>query len=339
MATLGATNMTLADRLKLMDPNGQPARIIEALSQTNAILDDMTWKEGNLPTGHRTTIRTGLATAYWRLLNQGTSPSKGTTAQVTVSTGILESLSKVDVEVAKLGGDPAAARLAEGVAHLQGITQEFASTLFYGNSTTAPQEFHGLAIQYSDLTSTVPNSQNIIDAGGNDNGDNSSIWLIGWGDDKVSGLYPKGSTVGVDHQDYGIQIVPDATGIAGAVLPAYVDLWQWKCGVIVEDWRYAILIANIDMSAIIAESGNADLTKLMTKAVHRAGGQNGMGGARWAFYMNRTIAEYLDIQRQAAVSTGGQLSYGVVDGKWIMSFRGIPIRTVDALLETEDDIT
>ena len=56
--------------------------IIELLSQTNEILDDMLVVEGNLPTGHQTTIRTGLPQATWRLLNQGVQPGKSTTALV-----------------------------------------------------------------------------------------------------------------------------------------------------------------------------------------------------------------------------------------------------------------
>ena len=42
----------------------------------------MLWVEGNLPTGHKTTVRTGLPQAAWRLLNYGVPKSKSTTAQV-----------------------------------------------------------------------------------------------------------------------------------------------------------------------------------------------------------------------------------------------------------------
>lgn len=332
MAANGTSNLTMADWAKQLDPNGRPARIVEILTQTNDILADMTFMEGNLPTGHRTAIRTGLASAYWRLLNQGGAPSKGTTAQVTEQTGILESLSRVDVELAKLGGNPDALRLNEGKAHLEGMNQEMASTLWYG-AASAPEEFIGFSSRYSSLSAA--NAQNIVDGGGTDGSDNSSIWLIGWGDNKVSGIFPQGSTAGVQHTDFGVQLVTMSTGIAGEVMPAYVDLWQWKAGIVVEDWRYAIRIANIDMSALIAESSDADLTKLMTFAYHRRGGAAGPSDARWAFYMNRTCAEFLDVQRQEKVQAGGQLGYKEVDGKLVMTFRGIPIRTSDALLETE----
>jgi len=47
----------------------------------------------------------------------------------------------------------------------------------------------------------------------------------------------------------------------------------------------------------------------------------------------------LDIQKRDDVVSGGGLSYDVVDGKPVMSFRGIPVRKVDALTETESQIS
>jgi hypothetical protein len=72
------------------------------------MLLDMIWREGNLPTGHRTTVRTGLPSVFWRLLNQGVSPSKSTTVQIDEATGMLEAWSEVDVDLAKRdrGGSP-----------------------------------------------------------------------------------------------------------------------------------------------------------------------------------------------------------------------------------------
>ena len=60
MATLGANVATLSDWAKRLDPNGKVPDIVEMLEQTNEILADMLWIQGNLPTGHRTTVRTGL---------------------------------------------------------------------------------------------------------------------------------------------------------------------------------------------------------------------------------------------------------------------------------------
>jgi len=60
MATLGTKNPTLADLAKVTDPDGMIADVVEILNETNEILLDMTWLEGNTTTGHQTSIRSGL---------------------------------------------------------------------------------------------------------------------------------------------------------------------------------------------------------------------------------------------------------------------------------------
>ena len=87
MATIGNTVLTLTDWAKRLDPNGAVASTVELLAQTNEVLQDMLWMEGNLPTGERVVIRTGLPGVYWRALNQGIPSSKSTTAQVTDDCG------------------------------------------------------------------------------------------------------------------------------------------------------------------------------------------------------------------------------------------------------------
>jgi hypothetical protein len=330
MSTLASNCLTLADWAKRLDPNGKTPQIVELLSQTNEVLSDMKFMEGNLPTGHRTTVRTSLPSVSWRLINQGVSPSKSTTAQVDESCGILEAWSEVDVELAKLNGNTAAFRLSEAQAFIEAMNQEMAQTLFYGNTGTAPEEFNGFATRYN-ATSNA-NGQNII-LGGAAGGqtDCTSIYLIVWGSQTIHGIFPKGSKAGLDHQDHGETTVETTAGVGGTRMRAYQDQWTWKCGVAVRDWRYAVRVANIDIS-----SDNADYIDLMTKAVHRIPAL-GMGSA--AFYMNRTIRQRLDLLRRSDISTGGGITYENVDGKIVPSFRGIPIRVCDALLETETAIS
>ena len=119
MAVKGLTALTLADWGKRVDPNGKVDKIIELLGQTNPILQDMPFVEGNLPTGHRTTIRSGLPSATWRLLNYGVQPSKSTTVQVTDSVGMLETYAEVDKSLADLNGNTAEFRLSEDRAFIE----------------------------------------------------------------------------------------------------------------------------------------------------------------------------------------------------------------------------
>jgi hypothetical protein len=333
MATLATTVLTLADWAKRLDPNGKVPVIVELLSQSNEVLTDMLWKEGNLPTGEVTTVRTGLPTVYWRMFNQGTSSSKSTTAQITEACGMLEAWSEVDCDLAELNGNVGAFRLSEAQAFIEAMNQEMAQTLFYGNSGTAPEEFNGLAIRYS--STTAGNGKNVLSGSGNGS-DNSSVWLVGWGQNTCFGVFPKGSSAGLKHEDLGKVTVEVTAGVAGSRMRAYQDHWQWKAGVVLKDWRYTVRIANIDISNLVAKSSAADLTELMIKAIHRI---PNMGMCKPVFYMNRTCIEMLDIQRRDDVISGGGLTWETVDGKRSASFRGIPIRTVDALTETEATVS
>lgn len=329
MATIGANVLTLADWAKRLDPDGKVPSIVELLSQTNEILTDMMWMQGNLPTGHRTTVRTGLPAVAWRLLNEGVTPSKSTTAQIDESCGLLEAWSEVDVELARLNDNVSAFRLSEAQAFIESMNQEMAQTLFYGNSGVAPEEFTGLAVRYSSLSAN--SGQNIV-SGGGAGADNSSIWLVCWGSQTVHGIFPKGSKAGLEHNDLGEETAETTAGIAGNRMRVYRDQWVWKSGIALRDWRYVVRIPNIDISNLVAKSSAADVIELMIKAVHRIPALN-MG--KCVFYMNRTVFQMLDIQRRDDVVTGGGLAYSNVDGTMTPMFRGIPVRKVDALLETE----
>ena len=341
MATLASNVLTLADWAKSVDPDGKIPAVVELLTQNNEILLDMMMEEGNLPTGHRTIVRTGLPTVAWRLLNNGITPSKSTTAQIDEQCGMLEGFCEVDVDLAKLNGNSVQFRMNQASAFVEAMNQQMASKLFYGNQGTAPEEITGLSTRYSAISGAA-NGSNVIDAGGSGS-DNASIWLVVWGPNTVTGIFPKGSQAGLIHEDLGEQLIQTATGIGTGRMKAYVDRWQWKIGMALKDWRYAVRIANIDISNLTTESSAANLIKNMIKAVHRI---PSMGMGRPAFYMNRTVAQMLDIQRFNVMSGtsgstvyGGSIQYGEIDGRWVPNFRGIPIRTVDALLETESRVT
>jgi hypothetical protein len=334
MATLGAAALTLADWAKRLDPDGKAPTIAELLGQTNEILTDMQWIEGNLPTGHRTTVRTGLPTVAWRLLNGGVTPSKSTTAQIDEQAGMLEAWSEVDVDLAKLNGNVSAFRLSEAKAFLEAMNQEMASTLIYGNSGTAPEEFTGFAARYSAISGAT-NAQNVISGSGSGS-DNSSIYLVGWGENTVCGIFPKGSKAGLIHDDYNEVTVEVTAGVAGQRMRAYQERFQWKAGIALKDWRYVVRIPNIDISNLVAKSSAADLIELMIKATHRI---PSLKMCRPVFYMNRSCFQMLDIQRRDDVVSGGGLTFENVDGVRQASFRGIPVRVVDALLETEATVS
>jgi len=329
MALLASGQLTLADWAKRLDPNGQVPAVAELLSQTNEILEDAVFQEGNLPTGHRVVIRTGLPTVYWRTMNAGVPTSKSTTAQVDEACGMMEARSHIDVELAKLNGNTASFRLSEDSAFIESMNQLQATTMFYGNPATDPKTYLGLATRYGSLS--AGNAQNIIDAGGTGS-DNTSIYLVVWGANTVFCPFPKGSQAGLQHKDLGEESVPDADG---NYYQALRTLYQWKNGLVVKDWRYVVRIANIDVSNLTTETGNADLVKLMSRAMDRI---PNMSMGRPAFYMNRTVFSMLRIQAldksQSAVTIAPAISQFGTATKWT-DLLGVTLRKVDQLINTE----
>src|SRR5437879_5989183 len=212
MATLGATALTYADWAKRMDDGYHTAVIIELLSQTNEMLDDMLVIEGNLPTGHKTTVRTGLPQATWRLLNQGVPNAKSTTAQIVDTCGNLETYSVIDKDVADLNGNTADFRLSEVKAFLEGMSQQVAATQVYGNQGINPERFTGWAPRYSTLTAAnSATAANVLDGGGRAS-TNTSMWIHVWGSDTAHATFPKGKITGLQHRDMGEWPVQDASG-------------------------------------------------------------------------------------------------------------------------------
>jgi hypothetical protein len=332
MSANASNVMTLTDWAKGMNPDGSVAQVIELLSTTNELLDDMPFMEGNLPTGTRVTVRTGLPDVYWRLINQGVPSSKSTKAQVDESTGMLEAWSEVDTELIKLNGNSAAYRMSEARAFIEAMNQEMAYTTVYGNGSTDPEEFNGLAVRYSDLSAT--NAQNIVDFQGSGAAGQMSIWLVAWGAETVHGLFPKGSSAGLLHEDYGEQTVTVTNGIGGTKMRALQERFQWKAGLVVKDWRYVVRGANIDVSDLGGMSP-ADLVEGLENMVELL--PNNLG--RPVIYGNRTFRRYLRKQVREAVGSGGGLTFENFAGKRVLMFGDIPIRRLDTLLNTEDEVT
>lgn len=325
MATINATNPTLLDMVRRQDPNGAIAQVVESLTSRNAILQDATFQEGNLPTGHRFTSRTGLPALEWRKFNEGVAPSKSTTDQIDESVGMLEGMSVVDCELAKLNGNEGAFRSSEDKAFTQAFNNEIEAGIFYHSTKTAPEKFMGLSPRM-DSTTVAGGSQIIkmdATAAGNDQ---TSMWLVCWSPETVFGIYPKGSQGGLTPHDMGEQLWPD---INGKKFRAYVTNWNWKMGLVVKDYRYLVRIANIDTSAI-ADTGNA-LIKAMVRATHQ---MYDLKSGRLAWYCNRTVATYLHLQAMDSVKNS-TLTIENVGGMPVQHFMGIPIRQTDAILNTE----
>lgn len=327
MPLTGTTVATLGDVAKRLDKDGKIDKIVEMLKDTNEILEDMQFQEGNLPTGHKTTIRTGLPVAAWRMLNYGVPQSKSQTQQITDTCGMLEAYAEVDKDLADLNNNTAAFRLSEDQAFLQAMNKEMAETLFYGDTSKNPERFLGLAARFSSLDpKKAATAENVIDAGGSGSR-LTSIFLVGWGANTVFGIYPKGSKAGFQHKDLGevtLQMtLPD--GRTGQY-QGYRTHYKWDIGLVVRDWRYIVRICNIDLATITDDK----LISLMIEASERLPDER-LGRPVW--YMNRSTRTRLRLARLNKNNV--QLSADEVEGKKVLSFDGIPVKRCDGISLTE----
>ncbi len=336
---MAARNGALATLIDVTATYGEAGesqgQVAEILEKENPILEDMTWKEGNLLTGERTWVRTGKPGVAWRRINQGVPKSKGTVGSFDEAAAQLAATSQMDRTAAVLGGNPARARMTFAKPFFQSMNDEMAETLFYGNAAYESKEFTGLAPRYNSLSGT--NKEFIIDAGGTGT-DNRSIWVINWDQDAITGIYPKGTKAGLMHMDAttNLRAGPDGYPI-GDLVPdesgnqylAYSDYWQWDCGLAVKDHRYAVRIANIDFSSLIANrSTGADLEMLLVDAIERIS----KVGPNCAIYAPKPLSAMLRKQALADSRTGrSMMGFETIGGRKVTAFDGVPIRAVDAL--------
>ena len=331
MATITSNTFpTLADVVSRQSSDeGGIANIVEMLSQQNEMLDVIPWIECNDGMGHLTTVRTGLPTPTWRMLNYGVQPGKSTTVQVRDATGMLEAYAEVDKKLADINGNSAAWRLSEDAAHIESMNQSFAQTFFYGTNAN-PERFVGLAARFNDTT--AQSGDNIIKGDASASGsDQTSIWLVVFGPNTVHGLYPKGSTGGIYVEDKGQVTIENVDGNGGR-MEAYRTHYKWECGLTVRDWRYVVRICNIDTGNLTKNAASgADLIDLMTQAIELITNIN-MG--KPAFLVNRRIRSFLRRQIVSKVAPA-TLTMDTVAGRKVVTFDGIPVYRTDALLNTE----
>lgn len=328
------TYSTLVDVTKRMAPGGGIDTIAEVLKKTNPILDDLPFVEGNLPTGHRYTSRTALPSLSWRRFNQGIAASKSATEQFEESIGMLEGMSKVDVDLAALNGNTQEFRFSEDKAFIDAMNLEVATALFYYSTTTAPEKITGLTPRLNSLSGGDAAAQVLscpYGSGSASGSDQTSVWLVGWGADSIFGIYPKGSVAGLQSEDLGKNLVKDRSGTNEYL--AYVTRWQWKLGLCVRDYRYLSRLCNIDTSSTTIDptaSGSADIAMGMLSMQSKI---FSMSNCNPVYYMNRWTHDMLN--KQMVKRQANWLEWVDRGGRKLQTFYGVPIVIVDAITSTE----
>jgi hypothetical protein len=337
MTTQGGSVPDIANVTRAIDPKGDPAYIARVLKQTNAILDDIPWEPGNLIDGNRSTVEVSLPAVSGRVANTGIAATFGSDDNVDDACAVFESKSEMDRLVAETGGTQFIDfnRRNQAEKHISAHGRNMARVLFYG-SPAVPTEFVGLANRLNSLSGNT--SQNVLNCGGT-GADNSSIFGVMWGTNRVKGIYPRGTVGGLQRHDSGLVDILDATPGAGAAsFLGYRETFTWRCGLAVPDWRYTVRACNIDISDLNANGAAAcDLVNVMlTMREVIPDTDDGV----FVYYMNRDVLRNLRIQIRDKVAGGGGLTYENYAGRGrVRMFEDSPVRISDQIVNTETAVT
>lgn len=321
MATLTANQQLTLVELAKRTANKKIETIAERLSEVNEMMMDAVWIEANDLTSHVTTVRTSLPSGTYRKINSGVASEASTTKQIREDIAMLEAFSKVDKKLVDIAPDKAAFRSGEDMAFVEGIGQSMMDALIYGNKATDPEQINGLATRYNALADT-----NVVGAGGTGS-DVSSIWIIQWGMDKAHLIYPKGGMPGgINFEDMGIDVAQDGSSNDYVVYRSHFEV---NFGLVVRDDRNVQRIANIETSG----SSNIFDEDLLIRRLRNM--TNGGKGA--VIYANQTILSQMDVAAKDKTNVNYYIEN--VFGVPTTTFRGFPVRQVDAILDTETAIS
>jgi len=325
MAVTGVTTtrMTIAEVLKRLDPNGSLAQIAEVLQETNDILQDAPFMEGNDMWSHKTTRRASEPSGTWRKFNAGVDKERSETVEVVDTIGLLEARSEIDMEIINSFPDKSAARSQEDMAFVEGLSKEMVATMLYGDATDDPEEFTGLTPRLDSLNSSL---YNVIGAGGTGS-DLSSIFAVDWSPSTCFMAYPRGTMGGLQHIDRGIETVLDSSD---KPFLAYVSVFKWRAGMVVRNFKSIGRIANIESSGasnIFDEDDLIDLLVRMTKGPGRR------------IYVNEYVMAQMWKRLKDKTNVYLSPADGLDAGGAPMRFNGVLVRQVDQMLHTEGAVS
>jgi hypothetical protein len=317
---------TLADLANRVDPKGDTAVIAELLNKANPILLDAPFTEANDIMSYQIVQRISLPKGQIRQINKGIGQEAAHEKIVREHIGMLESYSEVDMALVDNHPSPEAFRMISSRAHIEGMGQTLAQNMIYGNPEGKENLLTGLQPRLNKTSQA-----NVFDAGGKV-GKLSSVYIVQWGVGQVSMFYPKTHTkAGIEHSDLGRVTLTDSEG---KKYEGYRDHYKAHCGLAVWNPQCIARIANIKPDAKPGEAGYMSEDLLITALNYMY-----MDGTGAVIYMSRGVKTASEIR----MKDKGNIFYSPSNGEGLagsalMSFRGVPVRVVDAISENEPEV-
>lgn len=328
---------TFADLAKMQNPDGTIAQVYELMEQYNPPMQDGVAFPSNAPFGHRTTFRRALPVVGTAQLNKGVIRSKSAIDQKTDVMGYFAGRSEIDERFIKTHGVAAFEnfRRKEDRAFEEALAQLVCQTFLYGNIKTDEASFDGIQPRLETLNEGANRQSSQVwrlNSGIAPNGDGCSIYVVDWGEDAVHWIYPPNTTSGLDYTDKGSISVNDTDGNP---MFAYTSLYDWMCGVSVEDPRHLARLCNIDLSD--AKLAAPTQGKIIDQLEEIMSFMPAPGPNRRVMYCPLKLWSAFNKQARSAAN----LALSIQDylGEPTPHFWGYPLRRVEKQSVTESNVT
>jgi hypothetical protein len=328
------TDVDLAGKVTLLDlaqetlPGGERfleiAKILSSNKRT-PIFADAHWEEAMQATGDIFGRDAYLPNGDFRSINNGLDATSGKTDQLTEPVSLYEDRGIVDSELMRIAnkakpGGGLEFRARKDDAHIRGGAIWLGDKMLYGvRAVATPNYIDGFATRRATIA-----GGNIADNGDATGSSVTSAYLLGWGPEKVSMLYPAaGKTQIVIEDDKGEVLV---TGANSKQLWAYVTEFFFRYGIRIMDEAYFQRLCNIGTST----ANPIDIDKLI-ELYHNLPDTEGA-----VLYVNKTGLIQLEQQakdlgdehvlRWVRLDTGGS----------VLMFKGdVPVHRWDSIKNTE----
>lgn len=306
--------------------------IINMLEERTPLFKNAQSMPANDGMQHKTALITSLPSSSTKVINAGVKASKPTLKEAIFDVAQFQTRVQFDADVENVGVLTQKFKMANASAAVESLGQKAEETLFYGDGAVG--SIYGIQHYYNDLSGAT--AKNIISCGGSTANKQTSIYLLGIGENAFHLIHAADAPAGIKRTDLGIQT---QTLDDGSQIDWKIEKWNLNLGSALIDWRTCGRICNIELTAagnLYAEdsSGAAKVVNAIasraTVLLNRLKGNYGKLG----FYCTPDVLSLLT--NQAFNKANGSIGFTQDEsGHQRVTLWGIPIYKSDVILETE----
>jgi hypothetical protein len=307
------------------------AAILGERKLMNDFLDEAVWLPATHGNFNKAFQASRLGKGAFSQVNGPVPLISSTGQEVTEPVKMYEGDSPIDDRILDSAIDPYAARDSEDAMNMEGILQDWTSQLLYANTASVGNNNDAFRGLWSRRTSYTATPKQVIDGGLHSSTAATSMLVCEFGPSAFYLAYPEntGTPPGIANMDRGMVYIPAPTGTGNYW--AWVRHYEIWAAIVLRDNRAMIRVSNLN--PIFGGTG-----AFATSAFMKAKNYLPRVGRNAVAFCNRTI--HAQIDDLALNKTNNFMSVQEFEGYGpITSIAGIPIRVMEAILETESSTT